>query len=57
MVRPERTGLEAIAALVQKGQLKTVVDSVFPLHDAKKAHDLSRSKRARGKVILRVKGA
>lgn len=57
MVRPERTGLEAIAALVQQGQLKTVVDSVFPLHEAQKAHDLSRSKRARGKVILRIKGA
>jgi NADPH:quinone reductase-like Zn-dependent oxidoreductase len=31
-----------------------VVDSVFPLLDAKKAHDLSRSLRAKGKVVLHV---
>jgi len=39
---------------VAKGQIITVVDSVFLLMDAKKAHDLSRSQRAKGKVILRV---
>ena len=56
MVKPCHTSLEKIAALVQKGQIITVVDSVFPLMDAKKAHDLSRSLRAKGKVVLHVKG-
>ena len=56
MVKPRHADLEAIAELVRKNQIVTVVDSVFPLAEAKKAHDLSRSLRAKGKIILRIKG-
>lgn len=55
MVKPRQSDLEAIAKLVKDKKIMTVVDSVFPLADAKRAHDLSRSQRAKGKIILRIK--
>jgi NADPH:quinone reductase-like Zn-dependent oxidoreductase len=57
MVKPDGKALAEISTLAQKGQLRTVVDSVFPLQDAKDAHALSRSQRAKGKVILQIKGS
>lgn len=57
MVKPKQSDLEAITELANRGQLATVVDTVYSLKDAKKAHDLSRSQRAKGKVILRIKEA
>jgi NADPH:quinone reductase-like Zn-dependent oxidoreductase len=46
--------LQEIAGLVDKGMLRVIIDSEFPLEDVKKAHELSESGKARGKIILRV---
>jgi len=46
--------LSQIAALVDAGKLRVVIDQEFPLSDAKAAHELSETGHARGKIILRV---
>lgn len=54
VVRPRRADLDAIAALVRRGQLRPVVDRVVPLEDAIEGMRHLETKRARGKVIVRV---
>jgi NADPH:quinone reductase-like Zn-dependent oxidoreductase len=54
-VRPDGERLAQIAALIDAGELKVVIDSEFPLAEAAAAHRRSESRRARGKIILRVK--
>lgn len=56
MVKARGADLARIAALVEQGHVRTVVDSVFPLSQAALAHERSRSQRARGKIILQVSG-
>lgn len=46
--------LQAIAALVDKNLLRVVIDKEFPLSEVKAAHDLSKTGRAKGKIILKV---
>ena len=55
MVRADGTDLEAITGLAESGALSTVVDSVYPLAEAAKAHQRSRTFRTRGKLILKVR--
>jgi NADPH:quinone reductase-like Zn-dependent oxidoreductase len=54
MVLVQSTGseLQQISNLIEDGKITPVIDSVFPLKDAHKAHDHSRSFRAKGKIIL-----
>src|SRR5579859_2355341 len=52
LVRPVAEHLAAIATLLATGRLKTVIAAVFPLHEAHKAHELSESRHARGKIVL-----
>ena len=47
---PSGTDLEDITELVEQGRLRVVVDQVLPLEDASKAHELSESNRAKGKI-------
>lgn len=47
--------LEKIAALVDEGKIKPVIDREFPLDEIVAAHEYSQSGRARGKVVVRVK--
>jgi NADPH:quinone reductase-like Zn-dependent oxidoreductase len=54
LVEPDRAGLEAIAALVEKGELRVHVDATFPLEDAGKAHALGETGRTQGKIVLEV---
>lgn len=54
MVRPSGADLEAINRLVGDEQLHPVVGATFDLSDAAEAHKLSESRRARGKIVLRV---
>ncbi|MFI6096580.1 NADP-dependent oxidoreductase [Lentzea sp. NPDC051213] len=54
LVEPDRAGLEAIAALVERGALKVHVDATFPLEDAGKAHTLGETGRTQGKIVLEV---
>lgn len=54
LVEPDHAGMLALADLVAKGQLKVAIDSVFPLAEASKAHELGETGRTTGKLVLRV---
>jgi len=49
-----RADLEATLDWVARGKLKPVVDSVFPLHESAKAFARLRSRKALGKVLVKV---
>lgn len=53
-VEPDHVGLEALAALVQDGQLRPYVEHSLPLEEAAKAHELIESGRTQGKIVLTV---
>ena len=53
-VDPNGTRLEEITALVDAGKIKTFVEKVFPLREAKAALNLSKQGRTRGKIVLSV---
>jgi NADPH:quinone reductase-like Zn-dependent oxidoreductase len=46
--------LAEIAKLIDSGKVKTVVDTVLPLAEARRAHELSQSGHARGKIVLKA---
>jgi NADPH:quinone reductase-like Zn-dependent oxidoreductase len=46
--------LAEIGRLVDEGRVKVHVETVFPLAEAAKAHELGETNRVRGKVVLRV---
>lgn len=49
-----RKELEAVIPLVAQGKLKPVVDTVFPLSDARAAHERMESRAFFGKLILKI---
>ncbi len=53
-VRPSTPDLEALAALIDAGQVRVDVAEVFDLADAAAAHEASQSLHVRGKVVVRV---
>lgn len=53
-VRPDATQLAQLAELIDRGNLKPVVDVVLPLAEAAKAHKLSQTGHVRGKLVLEV---
>lgn len=52
-VQPNAEHLAEINRLIADGKLKTNVGTILPLAEVKKAHELSKSGRAFGKIILR----
>ncbi|HZF89085.1 NADP-dependent oxidoreductase [Streptomyces sp.] len=54
LVEPDHLGLREIAALVDRGALKPVVETVLPLEDAAKAHRIGELGRTTGKIVLTV---
>jgi len=54
LVQPDTKQLDEIAALVDSGKLKTTVETVLPINEVLKAHNLSQSGRTRGKIVLNV---
>ena len=54
LVEPDARGLEALAALVDAGQLRVEIDTALPLEEAAKAHKISQAGHARGKIVLEV---
>jgi NADPH:quinone reductase-like Zn-dependent oxidoreductase len=46
--------LAQIAAIIDEKQIKPIVTTVLPLAEARKAHEMSESRHARGKIVLRV---
>ncbi|MER5934436.1 NADP-dependent oxidoreductase [Streptomyces sp. NPDC002054] len=54
LVEPDLGGLRAIAALVEEGRLRPAVDTVLPLDQAAKAHELGEQGRTTGKIVLTI---
>lgn len=54
LVEPDRTGLEALAGLVEAGELRVQVEQTFPLEQAARAHELGETGRTQGKLVLTV---
>lgn len=54
LVEPDHLGLREIAALVERDALKPVVDTVLPLAEAAKAHEIGEQGRTTGKIVLTV---
>ena len=53
-MRPSGKQLRRIAALIDAGELRTVVDRVFPFEQAKDALAYVESGHAKGKVVIRM---
>lgn len=53
-VQPNSAQLTEIAKLVDAGKVKPVVETILPLADARKAQELSQTRHARGKIVLKV---
>lgn len=54
VVRSNRADLDRLAAWVEQGKLRPVVDRVLPLDQGAAAHAYIETKRARGKVVLEL---
>ena len=54
VVEPNREQLAVLTRLVDEGELRPVIDSVFPLEDARAAFERSMARGKRGKVVLHV---
>jgi NADPH:quinone reductase-like Zn-dependent oxidoreductase len=54
VVQPNRAELIQIGDLIDAGQVQPVIESVFPLSEARQAFERALSGHTRGKIILRV---
>ncbi|MBZ6023145.1 NADP-dependent oxidoreductase [Bacillus cereus] len=54
-MKPSGDQLRTIASYIEAGQIKPVIDRVFPFEDAQKAMEYSESGRAKGKIIVKIK--
>ena len=52
--KPNAQQLAQINSLIAEGKLKIHIETVLPLTEVKKAHQLSQSGRTRGKIVLQV---
>jgi NADPH:quinone reductase-like Zn-dependent oxidoreductase len=53
-IEPNAAILEEVAALVDAGKIRPVIGAEFALADLAEAHELSQSRRARGKIVVYV---
>lgn len=53
-IKPDAVILTELAKMIDDGKIKPVVGTVFTLDEIKKAHDLSQSGRAKGKIIIKI---
>src|SRR3954470_14877413 len=54
LVEADRAGMQAIADLVETGDLRAHIEATFPLAEAAKAHALGETGRTTGKIVLTV---
>jgi NADPH:quinone reductase-like Zn-dependent oxidoreductase len=54
-VQPSAAQLGELSKLIDAGTVKPLVSEVLPLADARRAHELSQTGHARGKIVLRVR--
>jgi NADPH:quinone reductase-like Zn-dependent oxidoreductase len=52
LVEPDSAGLASIAGLVAAGKLRPEIETVLPLEQAAKAHELGETGRVTGKIVL-----
>lgn len=52
--KPNSEELQKIAGLIDGGKIRPVVETILPLAEARKAHELSETGHARGKIVLKV---
>lgn len=52
--KPNAQQLAEINQLIDEGKLKIHVETVLPIAEVKKAHQLSQSGRTRGKIVLQI---
>lgn len=55
LVEPNAAQLAQLTALIEAGRLKPVVQTVLPLTEVRKAHEMSESGHTRGKIVLQVR--
>lgn len=55
LVRPERTRLMALDALIAPGALRPIIDQVLPLEEAAQAHRRLETGHGQGKIVLAVR--
>src|SRR3984893_15078744 len=51
---PSSSNLTEISRLIDAGKVKTVVETVLPLAEARRAHELSQNGDGRGKIVLKA---
>ena len=56
VVEPNRDELVHIGALIDAGQIRPIIDTVFPLAQARQAYEQAAKGHTRGKIVLRVAG-
>ena len=56
VVEPNRDELVHIGALIDAGQIRPIIDKVFPLAEAQQAYEQAAKGHTRGKIVLRVAG-
>lgn len=54
MTSPKGIDLKLIAQMMEKGQVKPVIDAVFPLDAVANAHVKAETNRTKGKIVLKV---
>ncbi|MEO0472056.1 MAG: NAD(P)-dependent alcohol dehydrogenase, partial [Bacteroidota bacterium] len=54
VVRSRTRQLDQLRAWIEAGKLKAVIDQVFAMEDAVKAYEYLASRRAKGKVVIRI---
>lgn len=54
LVEPDQAGLRALTGLVEAGRLRVQIDTVVPIEEVAKAHELGQSGRSVGKIVLTI---
>jgi NADPH:quinone reductase-like Zn-dependent oxidoreductase len=54
IVKPNRDQLIQIGALIDEGKIRPIIDTVFPLSQARQAYEQASKRHTRGKIVLRV---
>lgn len=54
-MKPSGDQLRIIAKYIESGQIKPIIDRIFPFKDTQKAMEYSESGRAKGKIIVKIK--
>lgn len=55
LAHPDAKELTRIATLIDAGVLKPIVNTVLPLSETRKAHELIQTGQVRGKIVLKIK--